>query len=116
VSSEKSGEPQISTTDADARALLVQGQVVEVCYNTQAAVDQKHNLVVASYNINRNDRNAMSGIAIETKENLSIDTFTALLDKGYHNGRELETWTPNRHFCQTRVCPVLSSIYSIGNY
>jgi hypothetical protein len=24
---EKSGEPQISTTDADARALLVQGQV-----------------------------------------------------------------------------------------
>jgi hypothetical protein len=33
----------------------------------------------------------MSGIAIETKENLSIDTFTALLDKGYHNGRELET-------------------------
>lgn len=88
---EKSGEPQISTTDADARALLVQGQVVEVCYNTQAAVDQKHNLVVATHTINRNDRNAMSGIAIETKENLSIDTFTALLDKGYHNGRELET-------------------------
>ena len=28
-----SGEPQISTTDADARALLVQGQVVEVSYN-----------------------------------------------------------------------------------
>jgi transposase len=27
---EASGEPQISTTDADARALLVQGQVVEV--------------------------------------------------------------------------------------
>jgi len=88
---EKSGEPQISTTDADARALLVQGQVVEVCYNTQAAVDQKHNLVVATHSINRNDRNAMSGIAIETKENLSTDTFTALLDKGYHNGRELET-------------------------
>ena len=37
-----SGEPQISTTDTDARALLVQGQVVEISYNIQAAVDDKH--------------------------------------------------------------------------
>ncbi len=37
---EQSGEPQISTTDEEARALLVQGQVVEVCYNMQAAVDE----------------------------------------------------------------------------
>ncbi len=57
----KSGEPQISTTDADARALLVQGQVVEVSYNIQAAVDDKHNLVVATHTINRNDKNALSG-------------------------------------------------------
>jgi hypothetical protein len=46
--------------------------------------------VVATHTINRNDRNALSGIALETKANLSLDTFTALLDKGYHNGRELE--------------------------
>ena len=100
---EASGEPQISTTDADARALLVQGQVVEVSYNMQAAVDQKHNLVVATHTINRNDRNAMSGIALETRENLRLETFTAILDKGYHNGREIEA-------CQkagitTLVCP-----------
>jgi len=61
-----------------------------VSYNVQAAVDQKHNLVVATHTINRNDRNAMSGIAIETKSNLSIETFTAVLDKGYHNGREIQ--------------------------
>jgi transposase len=29
----ESGEPQISTTDSDARALLVQGQVVEISFN-----------------------------------------------------------------------------------
>jgi hypothetical protein len=45
----------------------------------------------------------MSGIAIETKENLGLINFTAILDKGYHNGREIET-------CQkagitTLVCP-----------
>ncbi|MEC5157247.1 hypothetical protein [Chryseobacterium sp. MP_3.2] len=38
-----SGEPQISTTDEDSRALLVQGQVVEVSYNIQAAVDAQYN-------------------------------------------------------------------------
>jgi len=88
---ESSGAIQISTTDADARALLVQGQVVEVSYNVQAAVDSKHNLVVATHTINRNDRNAMSGIALEAKTNLASEGFTALLDKGYHNGRELQT-------------------------
>ena len=92
---EQSGAPQISTTDEDARALLVQGQVVEVSYNMQAAVDDKHNLIVATHTINRNDRNAMSGIALEAKQNLSSATFTALLDKGYHNGREIDLCRQN---------------------
>ena len=90
-----SGEPQVSTTDADARALLVQGQVVEVSYNIQAAVDSKYNLVVATHTINRNDKNALSTIALETKENLELETFTVLVDKGYHNGRELDTCKQN---------------------
>ena len=87
---EQSGEPQVSTTDADARALLVQGQVVEICYNMQAAVDEKHKLIVATHTINRNDRNAMSAIAIEAKQNLEVETLTAINDKGYHNGREIQ--------------------------
>ncbi|MNX99263.1 Transposase DDE domain protein [compost metagenome] len=85
-----SGEPQISTTDSDARALLVQGQVVEISFNIQAAVDAKHNLVVATHTINKNDRSALSAIAIEAKENLEIETYTALVDKGYHNGKQIE--------------------------
>ena len=89
------GEPQVSTTDPDARALLVQGQVVEVSYNIQAAVDDKHKLVVATHTINRNDKNALSAIAIEAKENLNAETFTVLVDKGYHNGREIETCKNN---------------------
>jgi hypothetical protein len=52
-------------------------------------VDKKHNLVVATHTINRNDKNALSAIAIEAKENLEIDTFFVLVDKGYHNGREI---------------------------
>ncbi|MBG6188618.1 IS1182 family transposase [Flavobacterium sp. CAN_S2] len=85
-----SGEPQISTTDNDARALLVQGQVVEISFNVQAAVDAKYNLVVATHTINKNDRSALSVIAIEAKENLGIETYTALVDKGYYNGKQIE--------------------------
>lgn len=85
-----SKEPQVSTTDTDARALLVQGQVVEVSYNVQAAVDEKHKLVIATQTINRNDRNALSAIAIEAKENLEVTTLTNISDKGYFNGRELQ--------------------------
>lgn len=87
---DKSTEPQMSTTDADARALLVHGQVVEVSYNVQAAVDQKHNLVIGTHTINRNDRNALTDIALETQQNIDSREFTVLVDKGYHNGRELE--------------------------
>jgi transposase len=90
-----SEQPQISTTDEDARALLVQGVVVEISYNIQAAVDNKHNLVVATHTINRNDLNALSAIALEAKENLGVDTFTALVDKGYHNGREISQCKDN---------------------
>ena len=88
-------ETQVSTTDADARALLVQGQVVEVSYNMQAAVDEKHKLVVATHTINRNDRNALSAIALEAKANLGVETLTALNDKGYHNGGELQRCKDN---------------------
>lgn len=92
---EKSGEPQISTTDADARALLVQGQVVEVCYNMQTAVDDKHKLIVATHTINRNDRNAMSAIGMEAKQNLQAEKLTTINDKGYHNGREIQQCKDN---------------------
>jgi len=86
----ESGEPQISTTDEDARALLVQGQVVEVSYNIQTAVDHKHKLIVATHTINRNDRNALAAIALEAKENIHAETFTVIVDKGYHNGSQIQ--------------------------
>lgn len=105
---EASGEPQISTTDPDARALLVQGQQVEVSYNQQAAVDEKHKLVVGTHTINRNDRNALGDIAIETKENLQVEELTALSDKGYHNGREIDR-------CQQENITTICATHAIVN-
>jgi hypothetical protein len=59
-------------------------------HSISSAVDAKHNLVVATHTINKNDRSALSAIAIEAKENLGIETYTALVDKGYHNGKQIE--------------------------
>ena len=87
---QNSNEPQISTTDADARALLIHGQVVEVSYNTQAAVEEKHKLIVATHTINRNDRNALSSIAKEAQQNINTKEITILADKGYNNAKEIE--------------------------
>ena len=52
-------------------------------------MDNKHNLVVATHSINRNDLNTVGAIALEAKENLEVETLTVLVDKGYHNGREI---------------------------
>lgn len=87
---EESGEPQISTTDPDARALLVRGVVVEVGYNVQAAVDAEHSLVIGTHTINRNDKNALYDISKEAKENIEKKSITVLADKGYHTGKELQ--------------------------
>jgi hypothetical protein len=45
--------------------------VVEISYNIQAAVDNKHNLVVATHTINVI---LMQPIALEAKENLEVET------------------------------------------
>jgi hypothetical protein len=42
--------------------------VVETSYNIQAVVDNKHNLVVATHTINRNDLNALGAIALKQKK------------------------------------------------
>ena len=87
---EKSGETQISTTDTDSKALLVYGQVVEVSYNIQTSTDEKNKLIIAYQTTNRNDRNALSSIAKEAKENLDVNSLLTINDKGYHNGREIQ--------------------------
>lgn len=87
---EASKESQVSTTDPDARALLVRGVVVEVGYNVQAAVDAQHSLVVATHTINRNDKNALYDISKSAKENIKSEVLTVIADKGYHTGKELQ--------------------------
>jgi transposase len=92
----QSGEEQISTTDSQSRALLIHRNIVEVCYNMQTAVDDKHNLLVHVKAVNEMDRNALHCNCVQAKSNMGLSKtskLTALADKGFHNGRQLQQCT-----------------------
>jgi len=87
----ESGEDQISTTDPDARSLILHGSVIEVAFNVQAAVDDKHKLVVDYEPTNVNDRKALFNQAMNAKEACGVKKISVLADKGYHNAEQIDS-------------------------
>jgi transposase len=86
-------EKQISTSDSDSRALIINKNIVEVSYNTQSAVDAKHYLFVHAQATNINDGKALYRASVQAKENMRLkkeDSLDVLSDKGYHTGAELQ--------------------------
>ena len=86
-------EKQISTSDADSRAIIINKNIVEVAYNTQAGVDARHSLIVHVEATNINDGKALHRAAVQAKENMGLkkeDPIDELSDKGYHTGAELQ--------------------------
>jgi len=89
----QSDEDQISTSDEDARALLIRRNIVEVGYNIQSSVDAKHNLIAHIDLTNEQDVNSLSDMAIDTKNAFKLeeqDRLTALADKGYYSGAQID--------------------------
>jgi transposase len=85
----RTGQDQISTSDPDAKQMIIRGPITEVAYNLQAAVDEKNNLVVHYEATQNNDRNALHGVASKAKQLIGEKDFEVLADKGYHNGGQL---------------------------
>ncbi len=86
-------DKQISTTDTDSRSIIIVKNIVEVAYNIQNAIDDKHNLIVHTQTTNTNDGKALHKAAMQTKNNLQLqkeDSLIVLADKGYHTGAELK--------------------------
>jgi transposase len=84
------GETQLSKTDSDARLLVKNGQGI-AGYNVQAAVDDKHNLIVASEVVNdSSDVGQLHAMARGAKDALDADTLEVLADEGYYNSTELK--------------------------
>src|SRR5437868_3963024 len=86
---EASGATQLSRTDADARLLSKNSQMV-AGYNVQIAVDAKHKLIVASAVVNDgNDTGQLHALAQAAKQALGTATLQAVADVGYYNGEML---------------------------
>jgi len=87
---EESGETQLSLTDPDARLLVKNGQGI-AGYNVQIAVDDKHNLIVASEVVNDSgDVGQLHAMAAAAKEALDAEALDALTDEGYYSSVELK--------------------------
>src|SRR6266403_792524 len=85
-----SGETQLSLTDPDAR-LLSKGDQTVAGYNVQAAVDDKHKLIVASEVVNdSSDVGQLHAMAKAAKDALETEALQVLADQGYYSSLELK--------------------------
>ncbi|MCH8325111.1 MAG: transposase [Bacteroidetes bacterium] len=90
-----SGQTQISTTDPDARAVILHRNVVNVGYNIQASCDAKHKLFINNDTGSVNDTQALSHMALAAKELLHVDKMDCLADKGYTTGKQIQICKEN---------------------
>ena len=59
-------------------------------YNVQAAVDDKHSLIIASeVTQTTSDLNALGTMALQAQEALGSEKLSVVADKGYYNGKEV---------------------------
>lgn len=85
-------EREISTVDPDARLMRQggDGRALDVCYNVQTVVDDKHKLIVDFDVITRpDDKGNLQRMTSSAKEIMGTNTLTALADKGYYDGEDI---------------------------
>ncbi len=68
----QSDELQISTTDIDSRATPLHMNIVQMAYNVQSIVDDKHNLILDYEVTNKKDLDQLSGLAGKAKEAMEM--------------------------------------------
>jgi transposase/cyclophilin family peptidyl-prolyl cis-trans isomerase len=85
-----SGENEISLVDPDARLMGNNRGGVDMAYNVQSAVDDKHDLII-EYDVSKNpsDQNQLGIMVKKVRGRIKIKRFTVLADKGYYNGADL---------------------------
>ena len=87
---EETGENQVSQTDPDSR-LMMNNQKMEVCYNVQAAVDEKNKLILA-YDVTNevSDLRQLGNMAAKAQEALEKENIDMLADTGYYSAKEIK--------------------------
>jgi len=83
---------QISLTDPDARAMSTNARSSgSVGYNVQAAVDNKHHLIVAhDVSMAMGDRRQLTRMSKKAREATGIKNLKVVADRGYYNMEEIK--------------------------
>lgn len=92
---ESTGETEVSLTDPDCRSMWTHG-VVDLCYNTQIAVEAKHKLIV-EYDVSNHasDDGELAQMAIRAREALGVEQLRVTADKGYYSGAQVQRCVEN---------------------
>ena len=91
----ESEQNEVSLTDPDCRLMKNRG-VIEPCYNSHVAVDDKNHLIV-DYDVTNeaSDKCQLSSIAKEAKETLGAEHLDAVTDKGFFSSVEIKECVDN---------------------
>src|SRR5580700_7448104 len=112
-----SPDQQISLTDPDSRSMATSGRGSGVVgYNVQVAVDTEHHLIITHEVTNSgSDRAQLANIASHAKRVLGVDELEAVADRGYYNGKEIQT-CHNFGIAVTLPKPITSGIKAKGRF
>ncbi len=82
-------EGSIYKSDPNAKMMRTNNNGGDICHNVQIAVDDKHHIVVAvDVTSEPIDKQQFHKISLQAKENMRVDTVTAIADKGYYSASE----------------------------
>ena len=86
----KTGESEVSTVDPDARLMGNNRGGVDTAYNVQSTVDAMHH-IIADFDVSMNPTDqGQLGNMTKRLIRQGYRRFTALADKGYYNGKDLQ--------------------------
>jgi hypothetical protein len=95
-------EGEISDADPDARLMRSggDGRALDVCYNIQTAVDDKHHMV-ADFDITgrSDDKGNLQNMAERAMDVMGAGSLTVLADKGYYDGADIAACEENGATC-----------------
>jgi len=79
----------IYETDPDSKMMKMNNNGVDICHNVQIAVEDKNHLIVAvDVTSQPIDKQQFHNMALQAKQELGVDTITAIADKGYYSAEQ----------------------------
>ena len=95
-------EGEVSLVDSDAKLMRSggDGRKLDVCYNVQTVVDNKHHLIVDFDIADRSDdKGNLHTMSEKAKDILGVEKLTNLADKGYYDGEDIAACESNGITC-----------------